>query len=169
MTESSSISIDGPETLRGALILLILGVGVTGYGAYDYVQQSDAIRNAVETDATLTEVDVVAQGSVGGASGGDVDYEPDVTFTYEYQGQTYTETNVFPADIAPEYDTESKAESVIREYEEGSPVTAYVDATDPSHAFLKNRTSNQPLIAAGIGIVLSLLGAVSSVKKCQNT
>ncbi|QGX93899.1 DUF3592 domain-containing protein [Haloplanus rallus] len=164
MTESSSFSIDGPDTLRGALILFIVGLGITGYGAYDYVQQSDAMRNAAEVDATITEVDVVTESSVGGAAGGEISYEPRVEFRYKYQGTTYTGTNVFPADINPEYD-KSNAEAVIDEYEEGESVTAYVDSTDPDHAFLKNKTSNQPLIAAGIGAMISVLGAVSALKK----
>jgi hypothetical protein len=67
-----------------------------------------------------------------------------------------------------EYDQRSNAESVIEEYEDGKTVTAYVDSTGPDHAFLKNKTSNTPLILAGIGAVASLLGAVSSLKKYQN-
>lgn len=168
MTDSSSFRIDGPDTLRSGLILLILGLGITGYGAYDYVQQSDAMWSAVEVDATITEVDLVTESSVSGQSGGKSSYEPRVKFTYEYQDTTYTGTNVFPADITPEYDQRSNAESVIDEYDEGESVTAYVDSTDPDHAFLKNKTSNTPLILAGTGAVASLFGAVSSLKKYQN-
>jgi hypothetical protein len=83
---------------------------------------------------------------------------------YEYRGTTYTGTNVFPADIAPEYDKRSNAESVVDEYDEGKSVTAYVDSTDPSHAFLKHRRSDEPLIAAGLGAVISLLGAVFTLR-----
>ncbi|MBB6645994.1 DUF3592 domain-containing protein [Halobellus ruber] len=168
MTDSSDLDIDGPDTLRGAMILLVLGLGVTGYGAYDYVQQSDAIRNAVEVDGTITEVGVDTQSSVSGQSGGDVRYEPRVKFTYEHQGTTYTGTHVYPADISPEYDQRSKAESVVAEYEEGASVTIYVDSTDPSHAFLENKTSNQPLMIAGIGAIVSVFGAASTLKKYRN-
>jgi hypothetical protein len=168
MTDSSGLSVDGPDTLRGAVLLLLVGLAITGYGAYDYVQQTEAIRNSVEVDATITEVGVETQSSVGGQSGGKVHYEPDVEFTYEYRGETYTGTHVFPADIAPEYDTQSKAESVVDEYEEGTTATAYVDSADQSHAFLKNRASNEPLLAAGIGGVLSLLGAASTVQKYRS-
>jgi hypothetical protein len=164
MSDSAGFNIDGPDTLRGALILLVLGLAVTGYGAYDYVQQSDTLQNAAEVDATVTEVGVVTQSSVGGQSGGKVHYEPRVEFMYEYRGTTYTGTNVFPADIAPEYDKRSNAESVVDEYEEGKSVTAYVDSTDPSHAFLKHRRSDEPLIAAGLGAVISLLGAVFTLR-----
>lgn len=165
MTDGFSLSIDGPDTLSSAILLLLLGLGLTGYGAYDYVQQSDTIRNAVEVEATITETDVVTEGSVSGQTGGKVQYEPRVEFTYEYQGVSYTGTNIFPTHIAPEYDQRSKAESVISEYETGTTVTAYVDPNDPSDAFLKNKTSDTSLVAAGIGGVISLLGGASVWKK----
>ncbi|MFC6875449.1 DUF3592 domain-containing protein [Halobellus marinus] len=166
MADDSGISIDGPDTLRGALLLLVLGLGVTGYGAYDYVQQSDAIRSAVEVDATITDVGVETTSAPAGNA--QVKYEPRVEFTYEYQGESYTGTNVFPATIAPEYEQRSNAESVIDEYEDGMTVTAYVDPADPNDAFLQNKTSNTPLLAAGIGAVISLLGAVSALEKYRN-
>lgn len=158
MTDGSSLSIDGPDTLGSAMLLLVLGLGLTGYGTYDYVQQSDALRNAAEVEATITETDVVTQGSVSGQTGGEVHYEPRIAFTYEYQGESYTGTNVFPAHIAPEYNQRSKAESVISEYETGTTVTACVDPNDPGDAFLKNTPSDTPLIAAGIGATISLFG-----------
>jgi hypothetical protein len=165
MTDSSGFSIDSPDTFRGAVLLLLAGLAITGYGAYDYVQQTEAVRNSVEVDATITEVGVETQSSVSGQSGGKVHYEPTVEFEYEYGGSTYTGTNIFPATIAPEYDTRSAAESLVDEYESGAAVTAYVDASNPRHAFLKNKTSNEPLVAAGIGGVISLLGAASTLKK----
>jgi hypothetical protein len=166
MADSSGVSISGPETLRGAMILLVLGLGLTGYGAYDYVQQSDAIRSADEVDATITDLEIETESARAGNAR--VNYEPRVEFTYEYQGESYTGTNVFPATIAPEYEQRSNAESVIDEYEEGMTVTAYVDPADPNDAFLKNKTSNTPLLAAGIGAVISLLAAASAVKKYRN-
>lgn len=167
MTDDSGVSINGPDTLRGAMLLLVLGLGVTGYGAYDYVQQSDAIRNAVEVDTTITDVGVETTSARSGNA--QVKYEPHVEFTYEYQGESYTGTNVFPATIAPEYEQRSNAESVIDEYEEGMTVTAYVDPTNPDGAFLKNKTSNTPLLAAGIGAVISLLAAASALEKYRNS
>lgn len=168
MTDESGFSIDGPDTMRGAMLLLLAGLALTGYGAYDYVQQSDAIRDAVEVDATITEADVVTRSSVSGQAGGKVHYEPDVEFAYQYQDTTYTGTHVYPADIAPEYGSRSKAEALVDEYENGTSVTAYVDPADPEHAFLKNRTSNEPLLFAGVGAVISLLGGASTAKKYRS-
>jgi hypothetical protein len=119
-------------------------------------------------EATITETDVVTQGSVSGQTGGEVHYEPRIAFTYEYRGESYTGTNVFPAHIAPEYDQRSKTESVISEYETGTTVTAYVDPNDPGDAFLKNTPSDTPLIAAGIGATISLFGGVSVWKQYRD-
>ena len=164
MADDSSFSINGPSTLRGAVILLIVGLLATGFGAYDYVQQSDAVANSVEVDAEITEIGVesVSSGSSSGAS-----YKPTVQFTYEFEGTSYTGTNVFPAEISSNYDTESAARAVLEDYEAGDTVTAYVVSNDPSKAFLKNKTSNTPLLFVGIGLLFVLLGGASSVKHYQ--
>jgi hypothetical protein len=148
------------------MVLLVLGLGLTGYGAYDYAQQSGALRNAVEVNATITDVGIETEGASTKDAG--VNYEPRVEFTYEYRGNAYTGTNVFPATIAPEYDQRSRAESVVDGYEAGATATAYVDPDDPDDAFLKHKTSTTPLIAAGIGAVISLLGAASALQKYRN-
>jgi hypothetical protein len=155
-------SVDGPKTLGGALAFLFVGLAITGYGVHDYTQQTDALDDAVEVDATVTEVGVESQ-STSSTSG--VDYEPRVRFTYEYDGETYEGTRLFPATTAPEYDTESAARDAVREYEAGENVTAYVVPADPDGAFLRAQRSNAPLTLAGIGGVLSLLGGALTVKR----
>lgn len=155
-------SVDGPETLGGAVAFLLVGLAITGYGAYDYTQQSDALDAAVEVDATVTEVDVESQ-STSSTSG--VDYEPRVRFTYTYDGETYEGTRLFPASTTPEYDTESAARDAVSEYDAGESVTAYVVPDDPDGAFLRAQRSNAPLTLAGIGGVLSLLGGALTVKR----
>ncbi|WP_318568669.1 DUF3592 domain-containing protein [Salinigranum marinum] len=163
MADDTGISINGPETLRGAVVLLVIGLGVTGYGVFDYVQQSDAVRESVEVDATITEVGVETESSPSSGTG--VEYEPRVEFAYEYRGDSHTGTDLFPAEIAPRYDTRSAAESAVRAYEEGTTVTAYVDPDDPDDAFLRHETSNAPLLAVGIGAVFALLGGLSTAKR----
>jgi hypothetical protein len=162
MTDDTGLSVDGPETLGGALAVLLLGLAVAGYGVYDYTQQADAVAEAVEVDATVTEVGTESQ-STSSTSG--VDYEPRVRFTYEYEGTTYEGTRLFPATVAPEYDTESAARDAVSGYEVGENVTAYVVPDDPDGAFLRDRRSNAPLTLAGIGGIVSLLGGALSVKR----
>lgn len=156
------LSVDGPETLRGAVAVLLVGLAVTGYGVYDHTQQADAVASAVEVDATVTEVGVESQ-SAGSTSG--VNYEPRVRFSYEYGGTTYEGTRLFPATVAPEYDTEAAARDAVSGYEVGATVTAHVVPEDPDGAFLRDRRSGAPLTLAGIGAVVSVLGGALSLRR----
>ncbi|MFY4815531.1 DUF3592 domain-containing protein [Halorubrum sp. Atlit-26R] len=160
----SGLSIDGPKTLKGAVVMLLIGLAVTGYGAYDYTQQSSAVEDAVAVDATVTDLSVEST-STGSSPG--VDYRPAVRFTYEYEGTEYASTNVFPSAITSNYDTESAAREVVAAYAVGESTTAYVDPADPDGAFLKAQTSNAPLFAAVLGLFLSLGGALSTVRRIR--
>ena len=160
----TGISVDGPKTRKGALALLLIGLAVTGYGAYDYTQQSDAVADAVEVDAAITDVGVEST-STGSSPG--TDYRPTVRFTYEYDGTEYASTNVFPSAITSNYDTESAAREVVAEYAAGEPTTAYVDPDDPAGAFLRAQTSNAPLFAAALGLFLALGGGASAAKRIR--
>ncbi|TKX73095.1 DUF3592 domain-containing protein [Halorubrum sp. GN11_10-6_MGM] len=159
---SGGISIDGPKTLKGAVVMLLIGLAVTGYGAYDYTQQSDAVEDAITVDATITDLDVEST-STGSSAG--VDYRPTVRFTYEYDGTEYASTNVFPSAITSNYDTESAAREVVAAYAVGEPATAYVDPADPDGAFLREQTSNAPLFAAALGLCFVLVGGASTVRR----
>jgi len=88
------LTISGPSTVRGAVLMLVIGLAATGYGAYDYTQQSNAVEDAVEVDATITDLDIESTSSAGSST--DVSYRPTVRFTYEYEGTAYASTNVFP-------------------------------------------------------------------------
>jgi hypothetical protein len=160
---AGGLSIDGPDTLAGALLVVVLGLAVTGYGAYDYTQQSDALEEAVEVDATVTEVGV--ETTSGGSSSSGVDYRPEVRFSYEYRGDSYNGTDLFPASIDATYDTESAARDALDGYETGERVTAYVVPDEPRNAFLRDRASDAPLIAMGLGALMTLLGGALSVKR----
>ena len=160
VSDESGLSINGPESLRGALLMLLVGLALVGYGGYDYVQQSEAVENSVEVTATVESVGVETVSARRG-----VDHEPTVRFGYEYEGATYESTSVFPASISPSYDTESAARSVVSEYEEGETTTAYVAPDRPGEAFLKNRTTNTPLLAAGFGLLFALGGGWFTLKR----
>ena len=166
MSDSSGLSINGPETLRGSIAFLLVALCITGYGAFDYVQQTESVRDSVEIEATITDVGV--ESVSGSSSSTSVSYEPRVRFTYEYRGESHTGTNLFPADIPPNYDTRSAAQAAVQEYETGQEITAYVDPDDPGNAFLKNETSSAPLIAVGIGVVLTLLGSAATLKQYRS-
>jgi hypothetical protein len=155
------LSIGGPKTRRGAVLMLLIGLAVTGYGAYDYTQQSDAVADAVEVDAAVTDVGVEST-STGSSPG--TDYRPTVRFTYEYEGTEYASTNVFPSAITSDYDTESAAREIVAEYAVGESTTAYVDPADPDGGFLRTETSNAPLVAVGVGLLFAFVGGRSAIR-----
>ncbi|GAA0549028.1 DUF3592 domain-containing protein [Halorubrum ejinorense] len=158
------LTINGPSTVAGAVVMLVIGLAAAGYGAYDYTQQSNAVEGAVEVDATVTELGVepVTTGSSTGAS-----YRPTVRFTYEYDGRDHESTNVFPSAIEPNYDTESAARAVLDGYAVDETATAYVDPSDPDGAFLRSQTSNAPLLAVAVGVGFVLVGGRSAVKRVR--
>lgn len=163
MSDDSGFSVDGPDTLAGALLYVAIGLAIASYGGYDYIQQTEAVRESVQVDATVTERSI--ETNSGTSSNPGLEYEPTVEFEYVYNGTEYTGTKLFPAEIKRDYKTRSAAESAVAEYEPGARTTAYVEPEEPGDAFLKNETSNAPLIALGIGGIFSLLTAVSAVKK----
>lgn len=157
------LSINGPKTVGQSLLLVLLAVGLVSYGAIDYVQSTNAVRDSVETEATITEVGVETESSRTG-TGSNVEYEPVVAFTYTYDGERYTGNDLFPGSAPVRYDTESAARNAIAEYEPETTTTAYVDPDDPETAFLENRTSNRQLVFIGVGLILSLFGGFFMVK-----
>lgn len=140
--------------------MLVVGLAITGFGTYDYLNQSEAMSDAVAVDATVTgtEVDSVSQRRGG------PDYRPVVTYEYTYDGASYTSRNRYPATFEPDYETRSAAEAELQGYERGEPVTAYVNPDAPSEAFLVKETSSGPLKLAGIGGVIVVVGGVSILR-----
>lgn len=164
MSRESGITIGGQDlssvSLRKSLLILLIGVAAATFGVYDYVQQNQAVENAVEVDATVVETGV---DSVSSRRGGP-DYKPTATYEYSYGGESYTSSNVFPSMVSKDYDTRSSAESALGEYEAGETVTAYVNPDSPSDAFLLNETSNSPLLFTAIGGALALVGGWSAFR-----
>lgn len=147
------------EITIGALILALLALALVGYGGYDYVQQSTAIDNAVEVEATVVETSLTEVDS--GRSG--INYDATVEFRYRYQGAEYTSDKRFPGSFSKTYNTRSAAESALEPYDGGDTVTAYVDPTAPSEGFLERQTSRGPLHLIAIGSVVLLVISLDAV------
>lgn len=168
MPSDSGLSIDSVEfgSARKGVVFLVLSVALMGYGVYDYQQQSEAIADAVEVEATITDTGVDTAGT---ARRGGVDYQPTVAFEYTYDGESYTGTDIFPASVSSTYDTEDAARDVIADYEQGATVTAYVDPSAPGAAFLKDKPSQAPLELFAIAAAGALLGGASIVSSYRNS
>ena len=134
---------------RKSVYLLVLAVALTGGGGYSYVQQGQAVSDAVTVQATVDSAQVERI-----KSRRSIDYEPEIEYTYEYQGETYTSEQVFPGPTIRTYSDRSKAQSVVRSYEPGTTVQAYVRPSAPSNAFLIRERTPWPTRALVIGSVL---------------
>lgn len=163
MADDSAANVKGPDSLKGALLYILIGVAIASYGGYDYVQQTEAVREAVEVEATIVEVGIETDSGTSSSPG--PNYDPTVAFEYSYDGTEYTGSEIYPAEVEQEYQTQSGAESVIEEYERGAQTTAHVSLDQPGNAFLKNETSNAPLIAIVIGGVFAIFSTISAVRK----
>jgi hypothetical protein len=155
------LSIDGPDSVTVSVLFVLCAVGLIGYGAYDYIEQTDAVRDAVEVEATVVEVGIESSSPPGSA---EVNHRPTVEYTYSYRGQSYTGDSISPGPNAETYETEAAAREAVSAYEPNGTVTAYVDPAAPGDAFLENEVSNTPFGLVTLGLVGMLLGGASTVK-----
>jgi hypothetical protein len=134
---------------RKSVYLLVLAVILIGAGGYSYVQQGQAVDNAVTVQAT---VDSARVERIDGRRS--IEYEPEIEYTYRYQGETYTSEQVFPGPTIRTYSDRSKAQSVVRSYEPGTTVQAYVRPSAPGDAYLIRERTPWPARALVLGSVL---------------
>ncbi|MCX2819676.1 DUF3592 domain-containing protein [Haladaptatus sp. F3-133] len=152
-------SISGPSGTLRIVLFVLLGIGVTGYGAYSYTSQASALNSAVEVDATVTSTSVEEDSRRRG-----VDYIPQATFTYTYNGEEYTSSNVYPGPLSKKLKTEDAAESALEGYQEEETVTAYVPQGEPENAYLKHERSAEPLVLTGFGVLFLVASIYAAVK-----
>lgn len=147
-------------THRRALLLLV-AFGLLGVGGYEYVQQSQAVEDAVVVEATVTDaaIDRIESGRGG------VEYEPAVSYTYRYDSQTYTSDEVFPSRGTRTYTDRTDARAIVERYDPGTTVHAYVLPSEPETAFLIRERTPWPLrasVAGGALLVIGVLAALGS-------
>ncbi len=145
----------------GRVVLAVVALGTVAFGGYDYLQQTEAVEDAVAVEATVIEAGVERVDVRRG-----VEYEPRIEFRYEYGGATYTSDSLGPSSFSRSYQSRSAAESAIGEYPPGSTVTAYVDPDAPSEGFLERDPSLRGpvivLLLGGGGLLVVGLDAVGA-------
>ena len=143
---------------RKGVYLLVLAVALVGAGGYSYVQQGQAVGDAITVQATVDSAQLERIDSRRS-----IDYEPEIEYTYEYQGETYRSEQVFPGPTIRTYSNRSEAQSVVRSYEPGTTVRAYVRPSAPSNAFLIRERTPWPTQALAVGGVLLGLVVLAGV------
>lgn len=150
-------------SLRRALTAILIGLVLVGGGISMYVDQGQAMEDAVTIDATVVDKRVDERTSAGSDGSSSDSYYPVVTYKYMVGGKMYESSNYHPG-RGEDGMSQGNAQSIVDEYEVGETVTAYYDPDDPSRAFLVKQRSFTPLIAAGLGVVFALLGVVGSIR-----
>jgi hypothetical protein len=152
--------LDGPSGPLQIALVVILGLGVIGYGAYSYTSQNADLDSAASVEATVVSTSVETSPQRRGTA-----YHAQATFNYTYDGETYTSSRVYPGELPREFDSKRAAREALGGYEPGSTVTAYVPAGAPQNAFLKHERSNKPFFVMGFGGLFVLVGVYSALKE----
>ncbi|WP_247010729.1 DUF3592 domain-containing protein [Halorientalis litorea] len=143
---------------KGTVIVVLVCLAGITYGGYDYVQQSEAVEDAVPVQATIQEASVSHSESRGAS-----DYYVQVEFTYQFQGEEYTGDQLFPGSFSRSYDTRSDAQAAIESYDVGETVTGYVDPATPSEGFLERQAITSPFEFVALGGVVLLLTTLNAI------
>ena len=148
-----------PEGSLQIAILALVSLGLVGYGGYSFVDQSRALSSAVEVNATVDSTGVVEDSQRRGG----VEYRPQVSYSYSFEGENFSSSNVYPSTLSKSFGTREEAETVLDDYSEGSEVTAYVRPGSPDKAFLVDERSNKPFLFIGIGALMASFAAYSFI------
>jgi hypothetical protein len=136
-----------------SIVVLLVGLGILGVGAYSYMTDSAALDNRVELSAEITDTGVESVVVSRGRTG----YVPVVTFQYQLQGASYTSDRIYPGDAQPQYGDRATAESSVSAYAVGDSVTAYVNPDTPGQAFLEDSRSGIATGAVLTGALVCLI------------
>lgn len=151
----------GKKTLFSTGLAVLIGFGLVALGFSTFQSQNQALENPVNVTATVVETGIQEDSSRRGG----IDYQPQVTFEYSYEGEEYTSGNMYPGGQKPEqYDSESEARKVIEGYSQGSEIEVSVPPDNPGEAFIKVERTDRPLFFMGIGLLFILLGSYQFLK-----
>lgn len=151
---------DAPDedgyTWYGVVIALVLGLGLM-YGSYAYYDDIRKANNTVPVEATTVESDYSE--TTGPDGPGDRVFRIDITYEYQYKGETYTSSNYARGPDGYRVDTEFRAEQIMDSFEPGDTVEAHVNPNDPTVAHIRDRRDLGITERVGslVGFLLGLL------------
>jgi hypothetical protein len=147
--------------ISNPVVPLVIGLVVMAGGGYLYYSGMQATANAEEVEATVVSSSVVDNDDT--AEDNPEGFSVRVEYRYEYEGQTYTSTELCPgagSACEPSSDFRTDMRDFLEDYPEGGTVTAYVPPSNPRGTFLIE--TGQSTIyhgEAGIGLLRVLGGA----------
>ena len=148
-----------PEGPLQIAILVLVSLGLVGYGGYSLMDQNRALSSAVEVNATVDSTGIEEDSQRRGG----VEYRPQVSYSYSFEGESFSSSNVYPSTLSKSFDIREEAEAVLSDYGEGDRVTAYVRPGSPDKAFIVDERSNKPFLFIGIGALMASFAAYSFI------
>ena len=153
------MEVRAPEGPLQIAVVVLVSLGLVGYGGYSLMDQNRALSSAVEVNATVDSTGVVEDSQRRGG----VEYRPQVSYSYSFEGENFSSSNVYPSTLSKSFNSREEAETVLDDYSEGSEVTAYIRPGSPDKAFLVDERSNKPYLFIAIGVVMASFSAYSLV------
>lgn len=143
------------------LVFVVAGIGLIWFGWTEYQNQQSDIQEAVEIEGTVESIEIDEENTENGHN-----YEPIVSYTYNYEGQQYSSESLYPGPDGS-FNSRGGAEEVTSQYSTGQQTTVYVNEEDPSRAFLIDNPRTFRVFAIMIGgVVFILTGlAISPYKR----
>ena len=149
-----------------AILLVVAGLIASAFTIHTVIDQDHALRTFQPQPATITSSEIQIAHSYRSTTW----YTPAITYTYPIAQATLTSSQLFPVDTSGNY---AWAKSVAKQFPPGAHVTAYVDPTNPDHAFLLHNYLFAPylyavasLLAVSTGILL--LSSAATLWRAQN-
>ena len=152
------MEINGPSSNRQVLLMVLIGLGMVGYGGYSHMVASSNLSSSIMVNGTIESTGVDRDPGRRGT-----DYRPEVSYSFSYNGSEHTNDDIYPSGITRDYDFSYEAEDEIEEYEEGENVTVYFSPGYPDQAFLRHESTNRPYIMMAAGASFAVLGVVFSI------
>lgn len=145
------------KSTKAQVILLIVGIGMAGFGTWSWFEEKRLLADAVEVAAEVLETRVERKRSRRSTS-----YRPVVRFRFTLDGKTHESDRVTPLDFSG---TSSWADEMVARFPVGSTPKAWVNPSSPDKAYLVKETSSKNLAVLGIGVVVALACATALVVK----
>lgn len=147
--------------LKGGLVFLVLGAAFFAAGAYPAYQYHQTVSSAEPVTAEVVSSDY---DRMTGSSSGDQEYYVNVTYTFAYEGETYTSDREFSSERNGNL-RRARAERISENHAPGDEVTAHVIPGNPEKSFLiKEERPYWHYLIPGFGALLAILGAINLVQ-----
>ena len=139
------------------VLSLLLGSAILVYGGYMFAVQTPELDSTEQVDATIIST------SVDRTSGPNPAFVPNATYTFTYEGETYTASGMYSGENPREFDTKREARNRLSAIEPGEIETVFIPNNSPHAAYIRQSRGSRPIYLMGIGGIILLLGLCNGI------